>query len=225
MSFRFSPKIVNTDLAIYLDAANTRSYPGSGTPWNDLSRNDADGTLINGPTFNSVNGGIISLDGSNQYVEIPKTGILSGKSSFTINCWIRPTSLVGIRPIFVNYYVGNLEVLLRINNSNLQFYTYTSSQIGGTTQSFTTVNQWSNVVATYDGATMMTYVNGVPSPTTYSQTGGLATSTLPYLIGYYTSPTVYYFSGDVSNCAVYTSCLSSAQVVQNYDALKSRFGL
>jgi hypothetical protein len=53
---------------LYLDAANTRSYPGTGTTWSDLSRGGNNGSLINGPTFNSANGGSIVLDSVNDYI-------------------------------------------------------------------------------------------------------------------------------------------------------------
>jgi hypothetical protein len=55
MAFNFSPKIVTNGLVLYLDAANTRSYSGSGTAWNDLTVNGNNGVLTNGPTFNSSN--------------------------------------------------------------------------------------------------------------------------------------------------------------------------
>jgi hypothetical protein len=209
----------------YLDAANTRSYPGNNTTWTDLTKNENNGGLISGPIFNSSNGGSISLDGTDDYIEIPKTGILSSKSAFTISLWTYPTSLTGIRPLFVNYYVGNQEVLFRFNGTNLQFFTFTTSQIGGTTQTYSTLNQWVNVVATYDGSIMKTYVNGVQSPTTYSQTGNLSTSTLPYLIGRYSSPTEYRYEGRVANTLVYLKSLSATEVLQNYNATKTRFGL
>ena len=59
------PRIPTSGLIFYLDAANTRSYPGSGTTWTDLSGNGNTGTLTNGPTYSSANGGQIVFDGSN----------------------------------------------------------------------------------------------------------------------------------------------------------------
>ena len=51
MAFRYSPKIVTDGLVLSVDAANKKSYPGSGTTWYDLSGNAINGTLTNGPTF------------------------------------------------------------------------------------------------------------------------------------------------------------------------------
>lgn len=64
------PNIVTDGLVLYLDAANTKSYPGSGTTWNDLSGNGNNGTLINGYIFNSIGNGNLVFDGSNDYVNI-----------------------------------------------------------------------------------------------------------------------------------------------------------
>jgi hypothetical protein len=57
------PNIVTNGLVMALDAANPKSYPGSGTVWRDISRTGANGTLINGPTFDSGNGGVLFLMG------------------------------------------------------------------------------------------------------------------------------------------------------------------
>ena len=69
MAFNFSPKIVTNGLVLALDAANTKSYPGSGTVWSDLTPNGNNGALTNGPTFNSANGGSIVFDGTNDYLQ------------------------------------------------------------------------------------------------------------------------------------------------------------
>ena len=68
MGLAHSPSIVTDGLVLCLDAANTKSYPGSGTTWTDISGKGYDGTLTNGPTFSSNYGGNIVLDGSNDFV-------------------------------------------------------------------------------------------------------------------------------------------------------------
>ena len=71
MSYKFGPSIVTDGLVFYVDAANENSYPGSGTTWTDLAGSD-DGTLTNGPTFDSGNAGSIVFDGVNRtiYLEL-----------------------------------------------------------------------------------------------------------------------------------------------------------
>ena len=65
MGLSHSPRIVTDGLVFCVDAGDKMSYPGAGTTWTDLSKNRNNGTLVNGPTFDSANGGSISLDGSN----------------------------------------------------------------------------------------------------------------------------------------------------------------
>ena len=82
MSTLQSGHIITDGLVIALDAANTKSYPGSGTTWSDLSGNSNNGTLTNGPTFNSGNGGSIVFDGTNDYIN---TTIINVSNIFTDN--------------------------------------------------------------------------------------------------------------------------------------------
>lgn len=70
MATQYSPKMVTDGLVLYLDAGNRKSYVSSGTTWRDLTTNGNNGTLTNGPTFNSSNGGYIVTDGTNDYVEV-----------------------------------------------------------------------------------------------------------------------------------------------------------
>ena len=68
MATYYSPKIVTNGLVLCLDAGNTKSYSGSGTTWTDLSESATNGTLTNGPTFNSDNKGSIVFDGIDDYI-------------------------------------------------------------------------------------------------------------------------------------------------------------
>jgi hypothetical protein len=88
MSVAGGPDLIQDGLVLCLDAANTKSYPGSGTSWVDLSGNGNNGTLTNGPTFSSTNGGNIFFDGTNDYVRVSSTSIIPGSSSFTFNIWL-----------------------------------------------------------------------------------------------------------------------------------------
>ena len=93
-----SRSIITNGLVLYLDAANTKSYVSGSTTWNDLSRNNNTGTLINGSTFNSLNGGSIVFDGIDDRVS--GTTINTGQN-FTVNCWIFPTLLGATRRALV----------------------------------------------------------------------------------------------------------------------------
>ena len=87
MAFNYSPKIVTDGLVLYLDAANTKSYPGTGTVWTDISRTNNNGTLTNGPTYTSTFGGSIVFDGTNDSVVSANTINITGASARTMNIW------------------------------------------------------------------------------------------------------------------------------------------
>ena len=70
MGLSHSPSIITQNLVLCLDAANSKSYPGSGTTWYNLIPGGVNGTLTNGPTYSSANGGVIALDGVNDYISL-----------------------------------------------------------------------------------------------------------------------------------------------------------
>jgi hypothetical protein len=89
MSYHNGPRIVTNGLVLYLDAGNSKSYPGSGTTWTDLSGNNNNGTLANGPTFSSLNRGSIIFDGTNDSCSYS----LALNKALTVITWAKsPTS-------------------------------------------------------------------------------------------------------------------------------------
>lgn len=90
MAFHYSPKIVTEGLVFYVDAANPKSFVNGNTTWNDLSRSGNNGTLTNGPTFDSSNGGSISFDGLNDYVD---TSTINFGQVYTLNFWVKLNDL------------------------------------------------------------------------------------------------------------------------------------
>ncbi len=89
MSGKIGPDINENGLVLSLDAANYKSYTGSGTTWRDLSGNSNNGTLTNGPTFNAANMGAIVFDGTDDKVTISmNSSFIYGVSPFSLNAWI-----------------------------------------------------------------------------------------------------------------------------------------
>ena len=105
MSFHFSPRIITDSLVLYLDAGNTRSYPGSGVTWTDLSRGGNNGVLTNGPTFNSGNGGSIVFDGSNDYIQTTNIN-LTNTNAVSVDFWCKLnsyTEVIGAGKVLVEF--------------------------------------------------------------------------------------------------------------------------
>ena len=91
MSLSRGPKTITNGLVLYLDAANKKSYPGSGATWTDLSGNSNTGTLTNGPTFSAANMGSILFDGTNDYVDCGNNSSLQITQG-TISAWVKSTT-------------------------------------------------------------------------------------------------------------------------------------
>jgi hypothetical protein len=95
MAYFHSPRIVTDGLVLALDAANTKSYPGSGTTWSDLSGNSNNGELVNGITYDDTNLGSLVFDGVDDYVQITKVPSIdfTPTSSFTMMVWAKVLGL------------------------------------------------------------------------------------------------------------------------------------
>ena len=234
MAFSYSPKIVTDGLVLYLDAANTRSYPGTGTVWSDLSRSGNNGTLINGPTFNSANGGNIVFDGSNDYISTNTNSSLTqaGNTQFTVDVWVKKSA-------------SNKDMLLGPwDNSNrkgwfVQWFTDGNLYFGITNGAFnynyvsvSWQNQCFNLTGVFDGSLLTNqnigkiYVNNILQNTTNS--GNMLTSVPAGLvevsIGRLTNYSSY-ATGNITMVKIYNRALSASEISQNYNATKTRFGL
>jgi hypothetical protein len=227
MAFNYSPKIVTDGLVLYLDAANAKSYPGSGTTWNDLSRGGNNGTLINGPTFNSANGGSIVFDGTNDTVNLQQSNSID-VNTLTWSCWVnavyssqRAFFFIGnnvgqaISPykIFIGSIIQSSQTRLRINYNNVATVNL-GNLIDNTTY---------NLVITYNGATTLMYVNGMSIGSSTAMTGNLNSRTFGYVGS--TAQSSEFLNGRVFQTLLYNRALSAQEIQQNYNATKTRYGL
>jgi hypothetical protein len=86
----YQGNIVTSSLTMALDAGNLVSYPGSGTAWTTLTGSNS-GTLANGPTFSSANGGAIVFDGTNDYIDCGTFSQFNGNGDKSLEVWFKPT--------------------------------------------------------------------------------------------------------------------------------------
>jgi len=221
--------IVQDGLVLNLDASNTLSYPGSGTTWFDLTSNNNDGTLINGPTFDSANGGSIVFDGINDYVSFttpPSTN--SGTEKSSINVWIKTGTNVSNNQTIYSERDGNVHIFnkLRINTNTFDyiFLTPSTTLVLSSTIGTPSINSWYNICGTKDNNDFKIYVNGVLSNSSTTSMGSFSTSgTIFSNMGKETVG--LYLSGRVASQQIYNRALSSTEVLQNYNATKSKSGL
>ena len=217
MGLGHSPSIVINGLVLALDAANPKSYTGSGTTWTDLIGRGNTGTLTNGPTYSSTSGGSIVFDGTNDNVSIGTNGFSFGSSPGTLSAWAKTRDRTSTGTI-VSY--GNAATngarFLGIGQSNFYFSGYGSS-IAASGLSYDT---WFNLVGVYDGTNASMYVNGalVAGPTARSWN----TTASNAGIGKNVSNNEYW-QGDVAQVQIYNRALSAAEIQQNYNAFKGRY--
>jgi hypothetical protein len=227
MAFNYSPRIITNGLVLYLDAANTRSYPGSGTAWNDLSRSGNNGTLVNGPTFSSGNGGSIVFDGVNDYSQVTGTIITS---TATFIAWIRRN---GNQPDYAGIIYSRGTVV-----SGLDF--------SGSPNSRNMINYtWNDAVNTYSWSSGLTIpdltwcmcaisISSTSAIAYLCQSSGITSATNSVS---HTSTTLddikigsddfgnRFFKGNIAQALIYNRALSATEILQNYNATKTRFGL
>jgi hypothetical protein len=221
MAFHYSPKIVTDGLVLYLDAANTKSYISGSTTWNDISRGGSIGTLVNGPTFNSANGGSIVFDGVNDYI----TTNFQCPSVSTIEITIKSLPGNTITATFLDGWSSNNvtgilitkngDTTVRVLIGNGVSFNTTNIPTSLLNDSYYTIN----VVNT--GSNSLIYLNGlfqITNTNIYAPANNIS-------LGARISNAVNYWKGLITNVKIYNKVLSAEEILQNYNATKSRFGL
>ena len=217
MATKYSPKMVTDGLVLSLDAANTKSYPKSGTTWTDLSGNSNTGTLTNGPTFSAGNMGSIVFDGTNDYVNI--SSLITGNQSFSWGAWINPTA-TGTPVLFGNVSNGLAMISYWDSaNNKVRVGTYGNDRL--TSGTAIPPSTWGYTFWTWNGTTLTSYTNGIADGTATGFSFNI--SNLYTTIG--NSVNSQYFTGRIAQTLVYNRALSTAEVLQNYNITKNRFGL
>ena len=222
-----SENIVTNGLVFYLDAANTTSYPGSGTIWYDISGNARNGTLINGPTFNSAKGGFIVFDGVNDYVNM--SSIINPSNNFTADIWFNSSSVSTFQCMLYIRGASSTDYLV-VTLYNSKILASKNENTSSSKKSSTNLlsNIWYNVVVTKTSSVITSvYVNGVDQTT--SAVGGefLGANVQGFQIAndFISGGILIPYVGGISNTKLYNRVLTSTEVLQNYNAIKGRFGI
>lgn len=238
--------IVTNNLVMLLDAANPRSYPSSGTAWNDISGNGNTGVITGSPTYTATNGGYFTFNGSAQYVTTPL--VQTAVTAYTISVWFNTTSntqymtmagdrgvgggggvgvVVGIGgALGFGGSAGNLFVCVNSDGIIVPIYTAATYNDGN----------WHNVVGIFNQpsgtitySSFKLYVDGQLATTTNGTVLGSASSPITGLggtiIGYSPSQGATYYTGNMSAVLIYNAALTAAQVAQNFEAYRGRYGV
>ena len=235
MAINYNPRLVTDGLVLCLDAANPKSYVGSGTTWTDLSGRGNNGTLVNGVGYVGTNGGALSFDGVDDYVyrstfTSPPTNIVS------IVCWVKFSNNVNNRYLLsfgrdVGGGIGGLALIAYGGFVGNQIIFELGSGAGRVSSGISpSLNTWYCITTTADGTNTRFYLNAVLKNTSAQGSGAIAYS--PGLsVGSYLSagipptPGVYFHSGNISQVSIYNRALSAAEISQNFLAMRARFGI
>jgi hypothetical protein len=220
------PNIVESELVLYVDAASIKSYQSGSATWSDLARSGVAGTLVNGPTYNNVNGGFLAFDGVNEYVSWGDTFDLTA-TSISGFVWGWANSL--------NEYIPWIDKLA--GNGNYRLHSGADGRINfgirNTANTYQEMNYaaglltntWYNIGFTFNNSTRLgrIYVNGnLSSSNTFTIDRG---DTSVDLQTGYQGNNGGTLNGRIATLSLYNKELSAQEVLQNYNAIKSRFGL
>jgi len=230
--------IIKEGLVLNLDAAKQDSYPRYGTNWYDLSGNGYNGTLTNGPAFTGDNGGVLVFDGVDDYGRIPYNSNFNlSNTNYTLEGWFNLSTFssvpFGRHLISKDTYGVNFDWSLAVMNSTtLTFYSNgTATNVTATVPTMS-AGQWYHYVVTSISGVIRIYLNSVLYQTQSMSTSN--SSQVYVILGRYSwngptdAPAGFpggYVNGYIAALRIYRKGLTDAEVLQNYNALKARFGL
>lgn len=229
MATSYNPKLVINGLVMYLDAGNPASYSGSGTSWVDLSGNNNNCTLINGPTYNQNSLGEIAFDGVNDYGEAANSSSLNS-TSITAGVWFKySANPASPSAMIIGKHTSS-------GSSNGWYITMGPTGIPGggckvgatgydaASSSALAKNTWHYLtLTTASGSSMKWYVNGLLVTTTVVPTLAANTDVLRIADSIDTFWSIQGCS--LSQVQIYNRTLTSAEVLQNFNAHRGRFGV
>ena len=235
MALAHSPRIVRDSLALYLDAANTKSYPGSGTTWKDICGKNNDGTLVNSPTFDSDNLGSFDFDGSDERVNLFNPVV--NNSAFSVDIWHKRGAqidkyLYSETSGSSNNPFWGISSKTGSSNSTLRIFARRNSGTGEVNfqpsgAQYTIYDDLPHhLVVVYESNNLYFYHDGSSIGSTSWNKGSYTGLTQNTLAGwrYGSGPTTGgNMSGNIYSLKTYQKALTAAEVLQNYNALKGRY--
>jgi hypothetical protein len=218
-------------LVFYVDAAYKKSYPGSGTTWTTLKGSN-NVTLLNGPTFSADNNGCIVFDGNDDNAQIEgNPGVTQNIFNATANsvcAWVYNTDLSQDATV-VGLWSTQYLLYMDTDGSGDGYRVLYVTGGGNKSTSANNINaiqdQWQYVVSTFSGTAVSLYVDGALIETVTFSSTTMTTSTSNIAIGADAPNGIRDFKGRISNVSFYDRALTAADVLQNYNAGKDRFGL
>jgi hypothetical protein len=215
--------VVTTGLQLYLDAGQAASYPGTGTTWTDLSPNGRNGTLTNGPTYSSADGGSIVFDGTNDFVQC--SGSVTATAA-TFVAWIRRNGTQGSYDGIL-FSRGSSVTGMQFQSSNQLSYMWNGAVNTYTWQSGLIVPDltWCMVAVSVTSTAATAYLCQSSGITSAINTVSHTSTTLNDIKIGQEDFGGRFFNGNIAIAQLYNIALSAEQVSQNFRADRARFGV
>lgn len=223
---------ISDGLVLRLDAANIKSYQGSGTTFKDMTTNASDFTLVGTPTYNAY--GFFTFNGTNQYASRVNTASLKPTTAISIEQWLNADSwTAGSAPNFkcaISCTQGG-GYSHNIWNGTFYSYIYAGGRYLIPSTSVSNLNGWHHFVTTFDGQYAKLFMDGDLANTVDY---GSANNTMTYVTNSIflgaeaasgTSTEGYYWQGKIATTSIYNKALTNAEILQNYNSTKIRFSL
>jgi hypothetical protein len=237
MGINYNPRIVTDGLVLCLDAGNPRSYPGSGNTWSDLSGRGNNGTLSNGVSYDSTNGGAFVFDGvddtivATNFASPPNTKytlFADSTRTWSISSWFLPTlpgvntttfAAITAQTFLVTASAATYAVWIPPNTTILRTRLRNGTVVDITTSLQST---WNEVAVTWDGTIGKAYLNGSYVSDIVPGVANNLTNNPLYIGG---SQNGNNYTGKVSSTKVYLKALTASEITQNFAALRGRYGI
>jgi hypothetical protein len=225
----YNPVMSSPDnLALNLDAANTRSYAGSGNTWLDLSAFSNSGALTSLTLGGSGATSALVFNGTTSIVNLGTPGGANVTTAWTLESWIKPTNAGGNNSgrVYVHSTESLTGFVCALDNSavtnGIQINTYAISGFSARIGNCITNGSWQQVVWAFSAGSVTFYVNGssigtssITSPSSFTGTDYIGNR----------SGTANTFNGSISIVRLYKTTLTAAEVLQNFNAHRSRYSI
>ena len=231
MAGRTGLNMINSGLVLDLDATNPKSLISGSNIWYDISRTQTTGSLVNGPVYNSANGGGVTFDGVDDNINIKNTTQTTYGTYASWEFIAKSTLNAAYRPFFtLSDYNDALGFISLFFNPNTMQFRINMSDVAQATRALdytfgvgiSAAGLYSHVVLTYDNYNFRLYQNGTLIGTSTSWTFGLGTNTKSQVLGYFWGG---YWTGDINLFRQYNKALSLTEVQQNFNTVRSRYNI
>lgn len=233
----YAPAIVTNGLVLYLDAANSSSYPGTGTTWTDLSSSANVGTFVGATSYSSSDAGTILFNGnssSNDYVSVANNATLNLTTAGSISIWIKPNTLtqLGLTNLIsrtINGDVNGQSYYIIWSGGNISGFIQNGGVYKAISAPVPTSIGWYNYVFTWGNGYLNLYQNGISVATPVASSINAQTLSTTVNIGGYVfggaGGNANTFNGKIPFVTLYNREITPAEVLTNFNAVKTRYGL